>query len=86
MSISQIKRHSLFLILGVALVPSAHAQTYFESLAARSDVVIAVAFRSQADVEAHWRPNNHDDVTYDPVEDALQTRWPSAGGSSLTTS
>ena len=82
MSISEIKRHGLFLILGVAFVPSAHAQTYFESLAARSDVVIAVAFRSQADVEAHWRPNNHDDVSYDPVEDALQIRWPTAGGGS----
>jgi len=62
--------------------PPGGEHVYYDTLAARSDVNIAVAFRSQEDVEAHWRPNNHDDVSYDPVEDALQTRWPTAGGGS----
>ncbi len=83
MSISHITRHSLFLILGLAFVPSAYGQTYFELLAARSDVVVAVAFRSQADVEAHWAPNNHDDVTYDATQDAAMFTWPSSAGSNI---
>lgn len=80
MSISQIKRHSLILFLGVVFVPSVHAQTYFDSLAARSDVVIAVPFRSQAELEAHWLPNNHDNMFYDSAEDAVQLFWPKQGG------
>ena len=50
MNYSTIRWHSLILILSDAFVSSAHGQTYFEQLASRSDVVVAVGFDSSADV------------------------------------
>ncbi len=64
-----------------AAASSEHA--YFDSLAARSDVVHAIAFRSQVDVETYWapgNPTNRDDVDYDSVVDSMRFRWPETSG------
>ena len=83
MNISTINWHRLVLILGIAIAPSAYAQTYFDDVSARSDVVVAIPFGSLEEVSEHWAPNNHDDVSYDPVQDAIQFSWPAFSGSNI---
>ncbi len=79
MSISKIKYQAGALILGIALLPSAHAQDYYETLGSRSDAIVSIVFDSLAVVQNYWPTNNHSGIDYDPGEDAMQFTWPPDG-------
>ena len=70
-------------ITGVrALAESAGPHDYFDALSARSDVVLAIPFRSQPEVDRYTSRRNQD-VDYDPVEDAMRFTWPASRGSNI---
>ena len=56
---------------------------FYDTLVARSDLHTAVAFRSQADVDAHLSGGPDPDADYDAVEDAMRFTWPANSGNNV---
>lgn len=81
MSISKLTWQAVVLSTVCMIARDAQAQSYFDELAARSDVVAAIAFRSEADIAAYGHTT--DDVDYDPVQDAMRFTWPASHSSNI---
>ena len=80
MKISQLLALGVVVCLGC--LQEVHAETFFEQLSSRSDVVVALPFRSSAEVD-EYTSNRNEDVDYDPVQDAMRFTWPASSGNNV---
>ncbi|MEL7537974.1 MAG: hypothetical protein AAFZ58_01555 [Pseudomonadota bacterium] len=79
MSKSRYERVALAAILALAVSEPTFAQSYFEDLSRRSDVVVAIPFDSAAEVGRYVSGRNQD-VDFDPAIGAMRFSWPSNDG------